>query len=239
MRYMYSFITKTHNPIGGGFVEKCDGTIEGCYGCIHCWATALKDRHRWEKYFGAYRLIDKLLIKRFKPEDFVFAFDMIEIGHPDLKKDVFHGGMLWVGMQPCPVLILSKNPAVFHENHKMIPSNAYLGATVETDTLETTEISSAPTTLSRLAHMEIVKMVLPENKQFFSIEPILKFSSEFANRIISAKPWAVAVGYDNHKHKLNEPSLADTEKLIAVLEENDIKVYRKTIRKAWWEEVNE
>jgi len=70
---------------------------------------------------------------------------------------------------------------------------------------------------------------------FISIEPILEFYTLFfVEYIRRIKPWAVAVGYDNYNHKLPEPDLKKTEKLISELRKFTI-IYRKTIRNAWWE----
>lgn len=69
---------------------------------------------------------------------------------------------------------------------------------------------------------------------FISIEPILEFDYGFTKLLRSIHSWAVAVGYDNYKHSLPEPELSKTLKLIEELEKFTI-VYRKTIKKAWWE----
>jgi hypothetical protein len=44
----------------------------------------------------------------------------------------------------------------------------------------------------------------------------------------------IAVGYDNYKNYLPEPSLKRTQDLISKLRKAGIAVYEKTIRKAWW-----
>ena len=58
----------------------------------------------------------------------------------------------------------------------------------------------------------------------------------FERDIIKTRPKFMAVGYDNYNNKLPEPSLARTEILIKELEAQGVKVYRKTIRRAWDEE---
>ena len=235
---MFEFITKTHNPLGGGHVIQTDGSIRGCFNCSYCWARGLIDRHqlRWLKYFGRYRTGEKELVKRFKPEDFVFAFDMADIGHPGVPYNVFVECMRWVADQPCKVLLSTKNPGIYTAHAAIMPSNAVLGTTIETDMNITLEFSEAPVPSVRLAFMALLASKV-ENDLFISVEPIMKFSEAFAEEIKMINPWAVAIGYDNHKHKLPEPTLAETEGLIASLEEAGITVYRKTIRPAWDEEV--
>jgi hypothetical protein len=72
-------------------------------------------------------------------------------------------------------------------------------------------------------------------KRFISIEPILDFDlDEFLEAIDDITPeFGVAIGYDNYNHHLPEPTLEKTMALIKGLEDAGIKVYRKTLRKAW------
>jgi len=139
---------------------------------------------------------------------------------------------------------------------KEFPPNVVLGATVETDfyrfsglrdgdffildeLIEYEEISRAPPPQERLRHLLKLRQIA-DNPIFISIEPILDFSTNprlsprFVDRIKMVKPWAVAVGYDNYHNKLPEPPLKKTLRLIEELEKFTI-VYRKAIRKAWWE----
>jgi hypothetical protein len=48
-------------------------------------------------------------------------------------------------------------------------------------------------------------------------------------------PWGVAVGFDNYRCELPEPTLVKTEQLITSLENEGIRVFRKTIRLSWSE----
>lgn len=129
-------------------------------------------------------------------------------------------------------LIETKNPKRYCEiMGRNIPKNIVLGVTIESNR-DYSSVSFAPTQISRL-HWMLFKT---ENPIFISIEPILDFDLElFVQWIKRIRPWAVAVGYDNYNNKLPEPELYKTEKLIEELEKAGIKVYRKTIRKAWWE----
>jgi hypothetical protein len=52
----------------------------------------------------------------------------------------------------------------------------------------------------------------------------------FLDGLLKTKPWGVAIGYDNYGNHLSEPSLDKTNQLIAKLEANNVKVFRKTIR---------
>ena len=223
MSRMFPFITHTVNPLGGG---PCP------FNCYHggCWANLMKTRYGWEKYKGPWRVIEKEL-KNFKHGDMVFPFDMTEIGAPGIPENIITELMAWIARQPCEMLLLSKNPAFYRINADIMPHNAWLGATIETDSSITLEHSKAPTPWRRLVEMQWVAENLPANKTFVSIEPIMKFSPDFERSIMKIKPHAVAVGYDNYKNGLPEPRLAATESLIKELEEFTT-VYRKTIREA-------
>lgn len=229
---MFDFITRTHNPIAGGHVKQPDGSLRGCFECGYCWARGLIKTRGISKYLGRYRIHEKAILRRFKTEDFIFAADMVDIGHPRMPVTVLHDFWSWVKMQPCPVLTLTKNPAVYRESRKSIPENAVLGATVETDLDVTSYVSKAPSPIIRLKDMLAIKQLIP-NRRFISVEPIMQLSPYFANAIIAIDPWAVAVGYDNYDNHLPEPRLEETEALIGDLEKVGIKVYRKTIRRAW------
>jgi protein gp37 len=133
-------------------------------------------------------------------------------------------------------LFLTKNPARYHEFKpapRGIPSNAWLGATIETNR-STTNISKAPEPKDRFIAMQY----LTHQHKFLSIEPIMDFDpAEFAQAILNIHNLeAVAIGYDNYGHHLPEPTLEKTEGLIRILEISNIKVFRKTIRKAWSEQ---
>jgi len=60
---------------------------------------------------------------------------------------------------------------------------------------------------------------------------------ELPKWILNINPeFGVSIGYDNYNWRLPEPPLAKTLQLIEELEKHGIKVERKTLRKAWWEE---
>ena len=219
MTRMFPFITHTVNPLGGG---PCP------FNCSYCWATDLKNRYNYEKYKGDWRIYPKEL-KQYKFGDIVFPFDMIDIGSPGIPDEIIYELMHWVASQPCEMLLLSKNPAFYRKHRDIMPHNAWLGATIETDSNITLTFSKAPETWRRLLEMEWVADNLPANKPFVSIEPIMKFSPEFERDIMKIRPFAVAVGYDNYRNGLPEPNLAATEGLIKELE-TFTTVHRKTIR---------
>jgi len=219
---MFPFITHTVNPLGGG---PCP------YACSYCWASDLKNRHKWEKYVGPWRIYEKEL-KQYKSGDFVFPFDMIDIGCPSIPSEIIHKLLTWMRKQPeVKFLLLTKNPEFYITYDLWIPSNCVLGATIETDISElTSKFSRAPTTTKRIEDLMWTLPILGFDT-FVSVEPIMKFSPLFANTLSYLQPWGVAVGYDNYKNGLPEPELSKTKEFISELEKYTT-VYKKTLRES-------
>jgi len=120
-----------------------------------------------------------------------------------------------------------------------------LGATIETDLYvfrdvpngyqTYAQISECPESPNgRLKSMESLSESV-SNKLFISVEPILDFSDKFVQKIIKINPSMVAVGMDNYGWHLPEPSLEKIERLIEDLEREGILVFRKSLRKAWYD----
>lgn len=225
---MFPFITAICNPLGG----KC------YFDCVYCWAKALTNRYGFKKYQGPVRIDEKVLEKpKIKDGDFVFFVDMLDIMTAPLP---LINRVLDIPKRfpNAKFLVESKSPQRFLEVLEAkieIPKNCVLGATVESNRYYPI-LSKAPDQMSRLEAMKRLSESYPEYERFFSVEPICDFDFNFPERMIDTEPWAVAVGYDNYNHRLPEPPLLKTEQLIKMLEDAGHKVFRKTIKKAWYEE---
>jgi len=225
---MHPFVTCTRNPIGGG-------NLNCAFDCSYCWAQPMKEYHNWDKYHGEFRIIHKEIkrLLKLKKDDIPFICDMIDIGEPRIPKHVLTYLFTLIGTLKCEnVLLSTKNPYVYIQFKRNIPPNVILGVTIETDLDITAQYSKAPSTEYRLICMEKLKDLLPNNKRFISIEPIMKFSPTFIKDIHNINPWGVAVGYDNYHNELLEPTLKETLELIKQLKEFTT-VYRKSIRRRW------
>lgn len=225
---MFSFITKTWNPIAGG---PCP------FNCYKggCWATKLKMKHDWDKYKGEWRIHKSEIGRKFKPGEFVFVCDMIDIGPPEIPLNVISKLLDVMRSQPeVDFLLLTKSDNFYREYVHDIPDNCICGITMETDLDISEDLTHAPHPENRLDDLIWLKCYYPHMRTFISIEPIMTFSKDFAKKIEKAEPWMVAVGYDNYANKLPEPRKQDTEWLISQLEKFT-QVDIKTIRKAWWE----
>ena len=225
---MFSFITGTANPLGG----ECPG------GCSYCWSQGkrgLVQRRRMSKYEGPPRLYPKVLKKRYGRGDFIFDCGMRDKYSPDVPDEMIFEIYRWQEMsQFAWFLDLTKWPTRYPSLLSMVPKNVVIGATIETDKPISHEVSRAPSPKARLEAMRQVAENT-SHRTFVSVEPIMKFSPSFIDRLLDLKPWAIAVGYDNYNNDLSEPSFSETMELVNELRHDDITVWEKTIRNAWWE----
>lgn len=220
---MFSFVTCTWNPLGGECLHRC----------TYCWARKLAVEKKMMKYQGKPYVVKEELKRRFKPGDFVFVSDMLDLFGDwvltECISDVFN---VIRGFPETQFLFLTKNPKRYFYLEDALPQNCVLGCTIESN--ENYCLGFSPSQTDRLRWMEAMNDILVKYRRFISVEPILNFDVErFANALLNAKPWAVAVGYDNYGNKLEEPPLAKTLLLIEILKKAGIKVYKKTLRERW------
>ncbi len=235
---MYNFVANERpNPLGGS-----------CYGCIYCYIHGKKGMKNWlpklkEKYHGEFKLYDKVLkrireIKSIKP---VFFCDTIDYLHEENSdKNILEiWSCIWWN-RDTEFISLTKNPKRYNDLIELVPSNVILGVTIESD-IDYPYISDAPKQFDRIQEFlnlnNLLEYYNKKNKLFISIEPILKFNLyRFANILKEIKPeFGIAIGYDNHLHKLPEPSLNETLELRKILRDYEINIIDKTYRNAWWE----
>lgn len=220
---MFPFITCTWNP------------IVGClHDCVYCWArklaeTKLSHIERYKDFNP--KLIVSELGRKFAKGSFVFISDMGDwLGRWVKEKWILEVIEVTKEAESASFLSMTKNPDRYFNFH--FPENITLGTTIETNRdLAYSALSEAPLPSRRLRAMRDMKY--GDNRNFIAVEPILDFDLEdFSQQIIDINPWAVAIGYDNYNNHLPEPPKAKTEKLIALLENHGVKVYRKSIREA-------
>jgi protein gp37 len=214
---MFPFITATWNPLKGA----CQ------HNCSYCWAKKLIKNYNMKKYTGTPTLSEKEMARTFKETDFVFVCDMTDLfGEwvPDIliQQVLLKLQLGVIANSQTQYLLLTKNPKRYLDFK--IPNNCVCGATIECD-MNFKVNGDAPEPFSRIEAMQKVK-----HRKMVSIEPIMAFTDSFPYSVVSMKPDFVAVGYDNYNHGLAEPDLTQTQDLISVLEEWQIKVYRKTLR---------
>ena len=238
MGRMFEFITKTINPLGGECVWDAGADYGGK--CRYCWASYVKDRFGIRKYAGEPTLFPSGLrqIEALHEDDFAFVVTMRDLYNPNVPADYRWAIYDSIVKSKGRVLLLTKSPeGVFTDLGAMkgttgfIP-NLVIGATIESD-IDHKGISKAPSNSDRLRWMNAIRTEFPAQKTFVSVEPILKFTQDFAKKLVQLKPEAIAVGYDNYTNNLPEPMMKETQGLISDLETDGVRVYRKTIRAAW------
>lgn len=172
---------------------------------------------------------------KFSRGDLVFVSDMGDLFGTFIPSNWIHRVLERIARFPKTYfLFLTKNPARYYEFLGQIPSNAILGATIETNIDQivlTDTVSEAPPPSKRYTAMRD----LDWDKKIISIEPVLDFELEtFSQWIEDIVPFLVYIGYDNYNNKLKEPPLIKTLSLIDRIAENTL-VIKKTIRRAWFE----
>ncbi len=237
---MYSFVSPYRpNPLGGN-----------CYSCIYCYIhSEIRGMKNWlpklkSKYHGEFKLYPKVLdyMRTMKSEKDVFFCDTIDYLHKDNSDENIYE--IWDTIRynkNVNFISLSKNPKRYVELIEAIPKNMVIGFTCESD-INYPHISNAPLQLDRIHEMyEVINQLELHNKKnkiFWSIEPILRFNyNQFSSHIRVMHPtYGIALGYDNHNHHLPEPRLSETLTLRDNLLNYGLRVFDKTLRKAWYEE---
>lgn len=231
---MFPFVSCTWNP------------YVGClHNCCYCWARKLAETklRKTERYRTGFtpKLIEKELERRFR-EGYVFVSDMGDLFGSWVKKHWIWNIFKTIRQSPdAKFLLLTKNPARYLEFEGIIPENCVCGATIETN-WDTSRISKAPLPADRWESF----YSLNHPHKILVVEPILDFDLDtFSSWILSLRGYLtwdkgyrkeldmVVIGYDNHRHKLPEPTIAKTKILIRSLEKRGVKVVTKTLRRAW------
>lgn len=230
---MFDFVSCTKNPLGGE-----------CYGCYYCYIfgrKGMKTRFKQvkAKYSGEPRLYESVLNERLKNVDLCFLCSAIDYLRPDISNEMIYRIFEFVERNKDVLFLsLSKNPIRYLELVHMIPDNMILGATIESN-INYPQYSNAPSQLDRIKAMINIanNCLLSRHYRFLSVEPILKFNYEiFLAHIEQINPnFGIAMGYDNHHYKLDEPSYRDYLSLRTKLIHYGFRIFDKTQRKAWWE----
>ncbi len=231
-------------------VNKTWSPITGClHYCVYCWARELVEK-RLRKTTRKYRegFKPKLHLnefsKKFSKGQLIFVSDMGDMWGEFIPAEWIEKVLSYVKMFPkTTFLFLTKNPDRYLEfRHELSTmGNIILGATVETDNdaLYVEEnISKAPPPSRRLYAMELVAQKIG-GTLMISAEPVIDFTPYFHVKIaevaMGADDFFMYIGYDNYGNKLPEPPYIKTLSLILTLRNKGIRVYVKTLRKAWYE----
>ena len=234
---MFGFVTETWSPLVG-----CS------HNCVYCWARRQAQRQKKNcpkcGWFTPH-LHKERLNRKFKPNTLVFVSDMGDLFCGRSGYEEIIAVLDVIRKYPQTTFFLeTKNPRRMVDFASDIPKNVILSTTIETNFMCDKhpaiglwwyeDISNAPHPANRYHYMTHTD--LKAFKKHISIEPILEFDLDVILKwILNIKPeFGVSIGYDNYNHRLPEPPLSKTLRLIEILEKRGVKVERKTLRKAWW-----
>ena len=194
----------------------------GCnFNCSYCWARQLAETKLKASYPNGFipTTHPDRLNKRFKPDDFVFVSSMGDIAFaPSIVTNVI--AQTAQKYPETKFLLCTKDPEIYRKKIFHQP-NIYLGTTLETD--RQYNISRAPSPLQRLYSIRQSSHI----HKFISVEPIMDFTPEFIDWILTIKPEIVEIGADNYGHNLPEPSWNKVAQLMGKLRASNITVIEK------------
>lgn len=203
---MYTWITHTHNPLGGDCPNDCE----------YCSTKDGKRRFRTirNKYSGTIRLIENELKVKYGRGKIIFMVNC---------RDLFAKGVILHFIMPVlehackwpdnTYVWQTKNPARFLEiDPSLFPPKSIYGTTIETNRdYLTKKIGAAPSPSERMLAMCEVR-----SPKFVTIEPIMDFDvNVLADWLVKIKPDFINIGADSKKHNLPEPS---SEKINALID---------------------
>lgn len=200
---MYPWVTHMVSPIHGQCPHRCGY----CY-VEHTTA------YRTGIYKGKLRLNEKCLTERWGKGKVPFICHMT-----DMWADAIPEVWIFKILEQCcrwpdnEYVFQTKNPRRYYSYLDRLPPKRILGCTIETDNRRLTS-SSCPCPIERVGGMLCIHR---REKTFITIEPVMAFSPNFADLIISCKPDFVNIGADSKGHHLPEPNAEDVEGLIASL----------------------
>jgi protein gp37 len=199
----------------------------GCaFSCLYCWSCPLAETRLKAHYPNGFipAFHTDRLKRKFKEGEFCFISSMGDISFckPDDLKQILD---IVENNPQTDFLFCTKNPMIYRKKiFKDDLSNAYYGATIETNRSYPQDISKAPINLLRYSAM----VGLKNCRKFISIEPVMDFDLEdFTDWILTIEPEIVEIGADNYRHSLPEPEWYKVSALIDKLELAGIQVIQK------------
>ena len=219
---MYSWVTKTYNPVAGF----CP------HDCLYCYVNSLRERNRWlkEKYSGGIRLVDKEMKKNLGKGKTWFVCSCIDLFAVGVTDEIIEKVLEHCREYPDNTyLFQTKNPKRLLEFMPYYPDNTILGTTIETN--KKLPITKAPSPYKRYKGIKWVRE-FDEYPVMVSVEPILNFDFEkLVKWIYDIKPSFVSIGADSKGNDLPEPSSWKVEKLIKALEKFTVVKLKKNLKR--------
>jgi hypothetical protein len=201
--------------------ESVDDTwnvVKGCrHGCTWCWArgcaeTRLRHNPRYRDGFEP-AFFPGDLERRFKPGQFILVAEMGDLFGQWVPGPWIAAVLAAIRTHPrTDFLLMTKNPARYHSWTWLLPKNACIGTTIETNR------PHGGTRAPQPDERALAMMTHPHPHKFVSIEPLMDFDVPvLVNWIEAIGPDIVEVGADNSHSGLPEPCEEKARDLIAEL----------------------
>lgn len=203
---MYSWVTKTWTPIGG----------ECPIACPYCYVRAMAKRFPAlaAKYSGEPRLTGPW--PRFRAGDVVFVCHMTDLFAmpPEIVTEVLRHCRAFPDAE---YAFQTKVPGnvLRYDWHDFMPLRRMIGTTIETDLPVGSWVGRATA---------MGKLRIAGERTFVTVEPIKRFSSDFADILVNIGPAFVNIGADSKRSGLEEPTADEVRGLIADLRNAGIEV---------------
>jgi DNA repair photolyase len=206
---MYPFVSHTWNPIKGA----CSHDCEYCYMKAHGKQNPIRlDAKEMKVSLGA---CNKIFVGSSTD---MFAADVPAVW---ITQVLYRCGLFPTN----EYLFQTKNPDRYYHFLKDIPLGSTLAVTIETDDEAlAAKYSKAPPIWKRLA---AISSLSTDFKRMISIEPVMRFSIGFYDRICAAFPDRVSIGADSKRHGLPEPTVYELQALIDDLQKTDAEIVQK------------
>ena len=218
---MYPFVNYTWNPIKG----KC------AHDCVYCYM----------KKWGLQRdvhLVEKEMQTDLYPNletPYIFVGSSTDMFASDIPDEWIRRILDYCKDYPRnKYLFQSKNHLRLKSYVPFMPKNHMAAVTIESDLFHDGNRNNAPSIMNRLIDLREDRADFKRNGFMISIEPVMKFSMMFADKIIELKPSFVSIGADSrhfkpgeeHK-KLNEPLRHEVMRFFMKLKHAGIEVFEK------------
>jgi DNA repair photolyase len=212
MSNMYNFISKTWNPLAGECSHKCSY----CY--VNYWKKRSLDCN--EKYSHEPRIHIPAMNQALGHNKNIFVCSMNDLFANDVDSAIIKEIIQRMCKFPNRYLLQTKNVIRFFEFTHLLPGNVEFVTTIESDIFHP-QMGLAPLPTHRRSN---IKDLTPAS---ITIEPIMKFSPNFARRIINTGVLKVNIGADSKNNNLPEPTVDEIHHLILALKNAGIQVHLK------------
>jgi protein gp37 len=211
---MYEWVTHVHSHLRGQCLHRCP----------YCYVQSIDKRFGSRAHQGPVRIDERALRVRYGPGKTIFvehAGDLFAEGVPEefISRILGHCSQ-W---PENTYVFQTKNPETMLRWRHAIPPRRVLGVTVESDT---EHVGNTPTPLKRMFYAWLLGTL--NEKTFITVEPVLRFSSEFADDLAHAAPSWINIGADSKRTPgLKQPTLSEVWDLVNDLRRLGVEVREK------------